>query len=200
MELRSGAKLWNEIRGQQPKIEDEEQARCFEEGIRLVLARWTALGLAVEHGWGGPESEAKSQSFQHELYRWFLESKEQKYVDELEDLLEDVMVSDFNTELQDGSPRQVAEALVGLYEQCAVGDFSTVERMRSALEDVTRNAKHQSRRIQEQDHDCGSNPGTTSSPNDVDMDVEDIPTLDPDGWEVVTNNKKKGRDRKKCHE
>ena len=47
----------------------------FEEGLALVLRRWTALSLAVEHGWGGPQSTAKAEELYANLLEWFYTSK-----------------------------------------------------------------------------------------------------------------------------
>ena len=47
----------------------------FEEGLALVLRRWTALSLAVEHGWGGPQSAAKAEELYANLLEWFYTCK-----------------------------------------------------------------------------------------------------------------------------
>ena len=47
----------------------------FEEGLALVLRRWTALSLAVEHGWGGPQSAARAEELFANLLEWFYTSK-----------------------------------------------------------------------------------------------------------------------------
>lgn len=47
----------------------------FEEGLALVLRRWTALSLAVEHGWGGPQSAAKAEELYANLLEWFYTGK-----------------------------------------------------------------------------------------------------------------------------
>lgn len=207
MELRSGAKLWNELRGEQPKLTHQEQQQAFLEGLGLILQRWTALGLAVEHGWGGTDTLAKAQSFHEEVYHWFADAKQQRYVDELEDLLDDVMAQDFNAELQDGSARQVAEALVRLFEECAGGDYSTVLKMKEIVTQEEIKAANKSFRVDESGKpyvgggnvpslvpmgEPSSEREGTHAPIQMDEEVDDNGP-DPDGWEVVKSNKKKGK-------
>jgi hypothetical protein len=52
-------------------------------------------------------------------------------VDELEGELEDAMVEEFNTECEDGSPRQVATTLIELHTQCLQGVTALLEQLRS---------------------------------------------------------------------
>ena len=37
-----------------------QAAAALQEGIGLVFGRWTALQMAVENKWGGPDSRAKA--------------------------------------------------------------------------------------------------------------------------------------------
>jgi hypothetical protein len=47
----------------------------FEEGLALVMHRWTALNLAIEHGWGGTSSAAKAEELYANLLEWFYTCK-----------------------------------------------------------------------------------------------------------------------------
>lgn len=47
----------------------------FEEGVGLVFSQWTALCLAVEQEWGGPESEDKANYLIEETIQWFYKKK-----------------------------------------------------------------------------------------------------------------------------
>jgi pre-rRNA-processing protein TSR2 len=47
----------------------------FQEGIALVLSRWSALRTAVENQWGGPYSHVKAQQFPADIFSWFTQSK-----------------------------------------------------------------------------------------------------------------------------
>lgn len=45
------------------------------EGISLVFSRWMALQMAVENGWGGQESQLKSEELVSTVLSWFSQSK-----------------------------------------------------------------------------------------------------------------------------
>lgn len=40
-----------------------------------MMHRWTALKLAIEHGWGGPSSAAKAEELYANLLEWFYTCK-----------------------------------------------------------------------------------------------------------------------------
>ena len=47
----------------------------FNEGICLVLSRWSALRSAVENEWGGRESRLKADQLAGDILTWFTQSK-----------------------------------------------------------------------------------------------------------------------------
>lgn len=47
----------------------------FNEGICLVLSRWSALRSAVENEWGGRESRLKADQLASGILNWFTQSK-----------------------------------------------------------------------------------------------------------------------------
>eukprot|EP00892_Ulva_mutabilis_P012337 jgi/Ulvmu1/9476/UM052_0045.1 len=121
MDLRSGSKVGAGI------LRSAHRPQ-FEEGVNLVLKKWTALQLAVENQWGGRDSTEKADDMYNEILEWFYKRKEH-YPDELEPLLETIILEDFNVQAEDGSPLQVSKALVDLYKQCLAGDFSLIQRL-----------------------------------------------------------------------
>ena len=66
MQLRNGA-----IAGGSPGVLPPHVRPAFEEGVRLVLGRWTALALAVENEWGGPASAQKAEQLLADVLQWF---------------------------------------------------------------------------------------------------------------------------------
>ena len=66
MLLRDGSVVGG-ARGQLPPA----VAPTFAAAVRTVLSRWTALRLAVEGGWGGPDSDAKAGSMVDDVVAWF---------------------------------------------------------------------------------------------------------------------------------
>lgn len=108
-----------------------EQDAFFREGVQLCFARWTALQLAVENGWGGRQSADKARQLERDVVSWFYRSKGQPYADELEELLDEAMLQGFNTEAEDGSLTEVADKLVVIYRACAAGDFEPIKELRA---------------------------------------------------------------------
>ncbi|XP_028783970.1 pre-rRNA-processing protein TSR2 homolog [Neltuma alba] len=103
----------------------------FNEGIALVLHRWSALRMAVENEWGGRESRQKAERLGSDLLFWFTQSKGPLYIDDLEEKLDEGMVS-LNMEVEDGSIEEVAEKLMILHEECLEGNFRSIEILREA--------------------------------------------------------------------
>ncbi|CAK9318082.1 unnamed protein product [Citrullus colocynthis] len=101
----------------------------FQEGIGLVLSRWSALQLAVENEWGGRDSRHKVELLCSDIFTWFTQDKEPLYIDDLEMILDEAMLS-LNTQVDDGSIEEVAERLMVMHEECLDGNFSSIERLR----------------------------------------------------------------------
>lgn len=68
MQLRSGTVVGSHLLPPQARP-------AFEEGTRLLFAKWTALSLAVENQWGGPSSSEKAQWLLQETIQWFYKNK-----------------------------------------------------------------------------------------------------------------------------
>ena len=68
MELRSG---WVVGQG----ILASAHRPAFEQGVELVLSRWTALQLALDQQWGGANTAEKAQQVFEELLDWFYRRK-----------------------------------------------------------------------------------------------------------------------------
>ncbi|KAK2977340.1 hypothetical protein RJ640_013319 [Escallonia rubra] len=52
-----------------------------------------------------------------------------RYVDELEDMLDEVMLS-LNTEIGDGSIEEIAEKLMVMHEECLEGNYMSIESLK----------------------------------------------------------------------
>lgn len=70
MELRSG-----HVAGPLLQLPSPEAKAGFEEGVGLVFSQWTALCLAVEQEWGGPDSEDKANYLIDDTIQWFYKKK-----------------------------------------------------------------------------------------------------------------------------
>ncbi|KAJ7298131.1 hypothetical protein O6H91_Y580600 [Diphasiastrum complanatum] len=105
----------------------EEGLVAFTEGVKRCLGRWTALQLAVENEWGGPRSMAKAHQLHSDVVSWMAQSRVPRYIDELESLLDDNMISLFSAEIEDGSLEEVAEQIMLLHEECLEGNYGRLE-------------------------------------------------------------------------
>lgn len=113
----------------------------FASGVRGVLARWTALRLAREHGWGGDDTDAKAATLEEAVLGWFCAKGACRavcccgktrwrltpslvallpgdhYADELEDHLTEYLEEDFHIEAEDGSPGEARARCVAHLRQ-----------------------------------------------------------------------------------
>eukprot|EP00197_Chlamydomonas_leiostraca_P013052 CAMPEP_0202867836 /NCGR_PEP_ID=MMETSP1391-20130828/9650_1 /ASSEMBLY_ACC=CAM_ASM_000867 /TAXON_ID=1034604 /ORGANISM="Chlamydomonas leiostraca, Strain SAG 11-49" /LENGTH=216 /DNA_ID=CAMNT_0049547913 /DNA_START=16 /DNA_END=666 /DNA_ORIENTATION=- len=207
MQLRSGAVVGSHLLPPQARP-------AFEEGTRLLFARWTALTLAVENQWGGANSAEKAHWLLQETIQWFYKNKEH-YADDLEEELDDALLHDFNVEAEDNSPGELSKALVSLYQECMQGNFNTVHQLQAAAAAAAAasGAAKSKRQVVDRDgtimgEDSG-NEDSSSDEGDDDMD-EDMagpsgmqqqqpkepegPIVDEDGFTLVQKaGKGKGR-------
>ncbi|PPS15251.1 hypothetical protein GOBAR_AA05323 [Gossypium barbadense] len=108
-----------------------ESAPVFQEGISLILTRWSALTAAVENEWGGRDSLGKANAICTDVFAFFTEARaEPLYIDDLENLLEEGLLS-LNTLVEDGSVEEVAEKLMIMHEECLEGNYQSVEKLRT---------------------------------------------------------------------
>ncbi|KAF2298524.1 hypothetical protein GH714_023963 [Hevea brasiliensis] len=150
----------------------------FQEGIFLVLSRWSALQLAVGNEWGGRGSAQLADQLRSNIFSWFTQSKEPHYIDDLESILDEGMLS-LNTMIEDGSIEEVAEKLMIMHEECLEGNYNSIEKLRRAGPST---GSHQHVR--------------QSKSNQVNMQVDDPNGQEAqgeDGWTVVSSRKNRGK-------
>jgi pre-rRNA-processing protein TSR2 len=87
----------------------------FQRAVELVFTNWTALQLAVEHGMGGHRSLSAAIQFTEYMTDVFCK-KANIEVEEVEDILTDVMDSEFNTVCEDESPIEVSQELWKMFQ------------------------------------------------------------------------------------
>ncbi|XP_011003790.1 PREDICTED: pre-rRNA-processing protein TSR2 homolog [Populus euphratica] len=182
----------------------------FREGIRLILSKWSALQLAVENEWGGRGSHLLAEQLASDIFSWFTQSKEPLYIDDLESILDEAMLS-LNTMIEDGSVEEVAEKLMIMHEECLEGNYSSIQKLR---DEGPRMAAHQHvKQVVEDDDDSedsdsndkmgddGSNmmvdtPEFQLKTNLVNKPVNDSGAKEAqseDGWTVVSSRRNKGK-------
>lgn len=187
-----------------------EAAAEFQEGINLLLSRWTALQMAVQNEWGGRNSRLRSQQLALDLFSLLTDSKEKVYIDDVEDFLDDSMLS-LDTEVADGSIEEIAEKLMLMHEECLEGDFSSIQRLRATIPPPGA-ATHVTQIQASSDSDSDDNgnlrndgsskmvvddPQSHSVMNGEEMMVDESRPQEPaeteDGWTVVAPKRNRGR-------
>jgi pre-rRNA-processing protein TSR2 len=187
----------------------------FEGGVALTLALWPALTLAVQEGWGGPDSDDKRDWFAGAVAELFPELKDQPPnasmkkeapegpdIETVETRLLQVMLDEFEVNIQDDSGFEVAEQILRLWVQCCQGRFTEVEELRSRWNARKgHKAAQMFKKGEEQDQDTDWDTEDESSEDgDVDMDeappLEQVPKekpapeVDEDGFTKVTRRKR----------
>ncbi|KAI6692559.1 hypothetical protein NL676_020269 [Syzygium grande] len=187
----------------------EQAAPVFREGVALTLARWSALQMAVDNEWGGRGSRQRADELARDIVAWYTQSKEPLYIDDLEDLLYEAMIS-LNTVAEDGSVEEVAEKLMILHEECLEGNFAAVEKLREAS--LKRVAPAHVKQVVEGEEEEDSDtedmamddspymmvdaPKSQSSPTPVNKAGDEgrqPQTADADGWTVVGSRKSRAK-------
>ncbi|KAH9045793.1 Pre-rRNA-processing protein TSR2-domain-containing protein [Lactarius pseudohatsudake] len=89
----------------------------FARGVIARLEQWPALRIAVEQGWGGPESRAKQRWLVSELVDAFDGQQQQPTPDAeyVALMLAQVLEDEFGASVEDGSVEAVAADVVALW-------------------------------------------------------------------------------------
>nr|VDC66249.1 unnamed protein product [Brassica rapa] len=127
-----------------PVVLTVDEKAVLNEGIGLILSRWTAMRAAVDNGWGGRDSHLKAELTVSNVLDYFIRLKLSDYFtlvssfflvdptmgfDGLTDILENGL-NELNTLADDGSLEEVTETLLDLYYECLEGNYQRVEKLR----------------------------------------------------------------------
>ncbi|XP_009763972.1 uncharacterized protein [Nicotiana sylvestris] len=187
-----------------------EAAAQLQEGIGLVLGRWTALQMATENDWGGRNSREKSSQLNLDIFSAFTNSKEKVYMDDIEEILDEFMLS-LNTEVNDGSLEEVAEKMMFMHEECLEGNFNSIKLLRET--NVGRRPATYVRQDASDDDDSSDDGNENLGSNSSDMAIDYVGTqsnlgqgivvdepamkqpaeVDEDGWMKVATRRNRGR-------
>lgn len=188
-------------------IELEKIQSKFDLAIALTLASWSALSLAVQNSWGGPESSEKRDWFAGAISDLIATTPDAD-VEYVEEFLLQVMNDEFDVNIDDGSGEETAAKIVGLRKLTSQGDFAKVDEM--YLEWQSRKQKtvdKQQEIIQMVTDDYEDEDGTDLDSEDEevlgDINMEEAPPLvkvskekiqpkiDDDGFTEVVNRKRR---------
>ncbi|CAO3693395.1 unnamed protein product [Rhizopus stolonifer] len=108
-------------------------------------------------------------------------------VDEIEEILAQIMVDEFEVILEDDSPYHVAKHLYSVYTQCIQGNFTEVERLREKFKTQDQFAASSCTKQESEDDISEDDMDDENDNEDQDMEesAPEEPTVDADGWETV---------------
>ncbi|SCU90425.1 LAME_0E08504g1_1 [Lachancea meyersii CBS 8951] len=192
-------------------FEDEKQMARFELGVSVAVYKWEPLELAVQNGWGGPESAEKRDWVSAIVVDLFKNGKIVE-VALIEETLLYAMMDEFETNVDDESALPIAALILDIYKQCQAEDYSTVEKLylewkeKQERVEVKRNIQigndpwnpdvsdSENDDEEEDQNDVEASVPSLVQDTDVDMDAENVePVVDEDGFELVQKKGRKSR-------
>lgn len=117
----------------------------FRVGVQSIFRQWTALELAVHHGWGGQNGVQKVEDLLNLVIESF-NSSERVYKDDISLLLDDVLEVNFNVICEDESTDElgnvalnyglnslliccIGDMIVQLFNQCSKGETALLQHI-----------------------------------------------------------------------
>ncbi|CAF9933314.1 MAG: hypothetical protein ALECFALPRED_005555 [Alectoria fallacina] len=180
----------------------------FDLSIALALSSWSALTLAVQNSWGGPDSSEKRDWFAGAISD-LISSAPDADVDYVEEFMLQVMNDEFDVNVEDGSAEEIAAKIVGLRKLTLQGDFALVDEMYSKWQErqsqggggkinfqhVTRDddeddTEWDSDDIDEEDQDGDIEMGEAPAPMKAPKEKVQ-PKVDEDGFTEVLSRKRR---------
>ncbi|KAH7019250.1 Pre-rRNA-processing protein TSR2-domain-containing protein [Ilyonectria destructans] len=182
----------------------------FEQGVAYALHLWPALTLSVQNHWGGPDSADKRDWFAGaiaELFPEFVDTPPAKAVEEpdledVETMLLQIMVDEFEVNVDDDSGTEVATNIMKVRAGCAIGQFDDVDALRTRF--MNRNGTKVDQMFKKAD-DADQDTDWESDDSDdedegADVEMDDAPQLvapkqkqepqvDEDGFTMVTKKR-----------
>ncbi|OAA70244.1 Pre-rRNA-processing protein TSR2 [Cordyceps fumosorosea ARSEF 2679] len=200
----------------------------FEQAVAYALHLWPALTLSVANGWGGPESAEKRDWFAGAIVELFPEftdtpapttstttttqtrtttAADEADTEDVETVLLQVMVDEFEVNVDDDSALEVAQQIVRARAQCAAGMFDETNALAerfARLKGGDRAAVGQMfKQGEDPNQDTDDEPDDDSDDEDEDGDVDmgeasapaaapkqkAEPQVDEDGFTMVTKKR-----------
>eukprot|EP00281_Chroomonas_sp_CCMP1168_P002539 CAMPEP_0206260068 /NCGR_PEP_ID=MMETSP0047_2-20121206/26869_1 /ASSEMBLY_ACC=CAM_ASM_000192 /TAXON_ID=195065 /ORGANISM="Chroomonas mesostigmatica_cf, Strain CCMP1168" /LENGTH=188 /DNA_ID=CAMNT_0053687081 /DNA_START=151 /DNA_END=714 /DNA_ORIENTATION=+ len=173
----------------------------FCDAVRAVVHRWTALNLAVSNDWGNGNSSEKREAMVMEVCQGFA-AKNNVDPSEVEQFLEEYLVSQFNTEADDESPFEVSHLICRLAQLIKEGNIAEAQALLSSpvasLDKCVAQMGPDSEVGSDEEIDFGEDGGMQEArapePEQIELTAEQQADLD-DGWGVVVKTSK-GRVKK----
>ncbi|QPG94409.1 hypothetical protein C2857_005936 [Epichloe festucae Fl1] len=191
-----------------------ERQTNFEQAVAYSLHLWPALTLAVQNGWGGPDSDDKRDWFAGataDLFPTFTDAAqggqtntaEEPDMEYVETFLLQIMIDEFDVNTDDDSGLEVAGNIIRARAQCAIGQFDEVRKLAQRFQNLKgSNVDTMFKKADDadQDTDWESDDDENDDGDDeggADVDMADAPApkqkpepeVDDDGFTKVTHKR-----------
>jgi pre-rRNA-processing protein TSR2 len=145
--------------------------------ISLHLHSWPALTLAIQNHWGGPASDDKRDWFAGAISD-LLTNGEVIDAEDLEEVLVQVMLDEFEVVVDDDSPAEVATSIIKGRQRIIEQDYSEVDQMLARWEEKQKKGQERLlfKRV-EQDDDGQDTDWESSDSEGEDVDMDEAPQL-----------------------
>lgn len=193
-----------------------ERQSEFEQAVAYALHLWPALTLSVQNGWGGPDSADKRDWFAGAVADLFPEYTdtppkngkvpEDPDLEEVETVLLQIMVDEFEVNVDDDSGTEVAGNILRARASCTLGTFDEVKALRTRwlnrkgtkveglfkkAEDADQDTDWESDEDDSEDYEGSADVEMDEAPPLVAVPKEKPqPQVDEDGFTMVTKKKK----------
>ena len=101
----------------------------FAKGVIARLALWPALRIAVQNGWGGPDSTQKRTWIASVIVDTFEEQSTPPDAEYIEEMLLQIMDDEFETIVEDESAESVAKDITNLWKDIHLGDLAGLQHL-----------------------------------------------------------------------
>ncbi|KAK9383990.1 Pre-rRNA-processing protein TSR2-domain-containing protein [Kockiozyma suomiensis] len=116
------------VRAAKNQLTTPTQHSRFELGVCMAVYSWENLTVAVQSGWGGPDSADKRDWLTGSIVELY-ETHDEVDSEDIENRLLQVMEDEFEVSIEDDSAYGVAEQIVKIFTQCKESDFSLVDSL-----------------------------------------------------------------------
>jgi len=168
----------------------------FAKGVVARLALWPALQIAVQNGWGGPDSAQKRTWIASVIVDTFEVQPTPPDAEYIEEMLLQIMDDEFETIVEDGSSESVAKDIANLWKDIHLGDLTGLQHLEQRANAVSnRLILAQAGPPGELDTDSGGEEESDTEDGYGSDRVQDIqpPEVEEDGFTTVKGRHSKHR-------
>ena len=171
----------------------------FAKGVIARLALWPALQIAIQNGWGGPDSAQKRTWIASVIVNTFEEQPTPPDAEYIEEMLLQIMDDEFETIVDDESAESVAKDITNLWKDIHLGDLAGLQRLEQQANEMSnRPILAQAGPPGGLDTDSDEEEGDWESDNEDGYDSDRTPDIQPpevdeDGFTTVKGRYSKHR-------